>query len=443
MIGHAPRPRIHAVVAAAGAGKTYRICEDIAAEIDRVEPEQIVATTFTVKAAAELLERARERLFHGGRIDKAARLLGARVGTINSICGRIVADCALELGRSPNVDVIPEEAVDRLFAVAASGVIERHAEELNPIADAFGMFEPAYGVRPDWRRDVRKLVDMARANGLGSEGLRRSAERSRETFQALLPDPAADGEALDSSLLFAARAAARAAPADVSKTAQNSHLPLLRRVAERSDLGSLPWPDWVRLTKVKAAKKDGEEFNEALDLVRSAAARHANHPRLRDHCARYINGLFACAAEALEAYQAYKAERGLVDFTDQETLALEALSHPEAAARLSEGIERVFVDEFQDSSPLQVAIFTRLAELARESTWVGDPKQAIYGFRNADSALTQTTFAGILAASEGPTDKLATSRRSRKGLVDFVNAAFCASAGGSRRRSARVRIATL
>lgn len=425
MTGGASWPRIHAVVAAAGAGKTYRICEDIAAEIERVDPERIVATTFTVKAAAELLERARERLFQAGKTDKAARLRGARVGTINSICGGIVAECALDLGRSPNVDVIPEEAVGRLFAVAASGVIEVRADELNPLAEAFGMFDPAYGgAAPHWRRHVLQLVEMGRANALDPEGLRRSGTRSRETFRALLPEPAEDGETLDSALLSAARDAARMVPAELSQTAQGNHVPLLRRVASMTDLGSLSWPDWVRLTKVKAAKKDGPEFNQALEVVRAAASRHADHPRLREHCERYIDGLFACAAEALQTYDAYKAERGLVDFVDQETLALEALRHPEAAARLSEGIERVFIDEFQDSSPLQVAIFTRLAELARDSTWVGDPKQAIYGFRNADSTLTQTTFAGVLAASEEPVDRLATSRRSRQGIIEFVNAAF-------------------
>ena len=422
------RPRINTVVASAGAGKTTRIVRDIAQEVARREPEEIVATTFTVKAADELIERSRAHLFKDGNAGAAARLLGARFGTVNAICGQIVGEHAIDLGRSPRAEVIPEDAVSRLFAIAAEAAIGRHAPSLNRLADAMGASDPkmaAAAERSDWRGTLHRLIDLARANGLDAAGLAASADRSVETFLALLPAPSAvTAENLDLTVTQAVNAALEAIPSAISATAQPS-IELLRKVRGAGLRGeTLSWPDWARLTKIKCAKKDGASFMDALDAVCRAAGRHPEHPRLRDDCETFIRTLFTCAAEALDAYRSYKSERGLMDFTDQEALALEVLRDPAMSQRLGERISRVFVDEFQDSSPLQIAIFSAMANLVDASTWVGDPKQAIYGFRNADSALTQAAFAGVAATSTEPQEVLATSYRSREGIVGFVNEAF-------------------
>ncbi|WP_300974501.1 exodeoxyribonuclease V subunit beta [Sphingomonas sp. LHG3406-1] len=418
---------IRTVVASAGTGKTYRIVSDIAQEVENRPPEGIVATTFTVKAADELIERARAKLFETGKADKAARLLGARFGTLNAICGQIVAEHAIALGRSPRVEVIPEDSSKQIFAVAADAAIERHAPVLNELAEAMGFFEPKQAHErdsSDWRVIVQRIIELARSNGIGADGLRRSSEKSIASFLEVLPQPAPDGDRLDQDLAAAVSAAAAAIPADFSATAKPA-VKLLRQIDAANRRGErLCWPDWARLSKLKCAKKDGPAFVAALEDVCRAASRHPEHPRLREGCKRFITELFSCAAQALSAFQAYKAERGLLDFTDQEALALEALKNPVTAARLSERIGRLFVDEFQDSSPLQIAIFTALAPLVDASTWVGDPKQAIYGFRNADSLLTQAAFAGVAAQTSKPQDVLSRSYRSREGIIDFVNAAF-------------------
>ena len=419
---------INTVVASAGAGKTTRIVNDIAGEVTVRDPESIVATTFTVKAADELIERSRARLFQLGLPDQAARLLGARFGTINAICGQIVAENAIALGRSPRAEVIPEGGVARVFAVSADAAIERHAPVLNDLGDAMGFFEPKRAPdveRSDWRTIVRRLIELARANGLDAEALGRSADRSIESFLALLPAPAAAcGSQLDADLAAAVTAALAAIPAEFSATARPS-ISLLRQVDAGIRRGErLSWPDWARLSKVGCAKKDGPALVDTMEAVCRAASRHPEHSRLREHCTQFVRTIFTCAAEAFSAFQAYKSERGLLDFIDQEALALDVLRDPAMGARLGERIGRVFVDEFQDSSPLQIAIFTAIAELVDASTWVGDPKQAIYGFRNADSMLTQAAFAGVAGLSSGPQDVLATSYRSREGIIRFANAAF-------------------
>ena len=418
---------IHVVTASAGAGKTTRIVSDIAQEVVGRPPEQVVATTFTIKAAAELIERARSKLFELGQPQLAARLLGARFGTVNAVCGRIVSDFALDLGRSPSNEVIPDEGASRIFNMAADQAIGRHAPTLNRLAERFGHRDPIPPgrERPDWRRTVRQIISQARANGLDTEGLRRSLTLSEQGFVRLLPVAAADGAALDAALSTAVSAALQLAPS-IPSAKLKDHLTLLRSVHGRQTRGErITWSDWARLTKVCGAPtKDGRPFVALLDEVCRAAGRHSDHPGLREDCLLYIQTIFVCAAEALDAFQAFKAERGLLDFTDQEALALEVLRDPELAARLGEQVGRIFVDEFQDSSPLQLALFSALAGVVEASTWVGDPKQAIYGFRGADSELTQAAFLGAASATSGPADSLSRSFRSRKSLIEFSNQAF-------------------
>jgi len=89
---------------------------------------------------------------------------------------------------------------------------------------------------------------------------------------------------------------------------------------------------------------------------------------------------------------------------------------------LSENLDLVLVDEFQDTSPIQLAIFLKLAKLAKKSVWVGDQKQAVYGFRDADPALMDAAITGILKGDEPET--LAFSWRSRPELVRSTSDLF-------------------
>lgn len=420
------RPSIATVVASAGTGKTTRIVGDIAQEVAQRPPETMLATTFTVKAADELIERARARLFQTGQAESAARLLGARFGTVNSVCAQIVGEHAFDLGLSPQVGVVPEKGGQRLLAIAAAAAFEKHAATLNAIGERFGHDEPRFGTEPDrgWRPTVFRVIELARANGLDPAALGRSAEHSVQAILALLPQPAGTEQALDGTLGSAVSQVIPLLRSDLSSSARN-HFGVLHGARRALRDGEpVSWPDWCRLTKIACAKKDGPDVNDAFDDVRRAASVHLSHPRLRADIEALIGGVFACAAESLEAFADYKAERGLLDFVDQETLALQVLRTEGGRERLGEQIGRVFVDEFQDSSPLQVAIFTALAGLVSQSTWVGDPKQAIYGFRSADSVLTQAAFAGVRQASGAAPDVLSESWRSREGIIHFVNAAF-------------------
>lgn len=428
-------PNVHAVIASAGTGKTYDTVERIVDAIKNgIAPETIVATTFTRSAAAELAERTRARLTEDGRQDEAARLVGARFGTVNAICGDIVAHFALELGRSPRTQVVAEELQPFLLAIAADGAFGRHASELSRLERFFGPPNPKpFDRTRTWREDVQAIVDKARANGLDADGIRRSGELSKAGFRELMPEVAsadADGEALDRGLEAAlANFVAVADGTKIDRKEVRAYAADVRRhLADLRAGRPLQWGVWAKL----AASKDMEKASPAkygglvtaADDVKRAASACWHDPRVLADAEAYIGHVFACAAEALDDFQRFKAERGLLDFVDQETQALAILRDPTLREPLKEQIRAVFVDEFQDSSPLQLAIVEELARIAERSVWVGDPKQSIFGFRATDARLTRA-FA-LEAARRGgtATTTLDTSRRQRPSLAAFVNDLF-------------------
>lgn len=425
---------IRIISAGAGSGKTYRLTQELVGALDpfaanAARPEGVVATTFTRKAAAELSERARQALFARGLSQEADRLAGGLIGTVNSVCGRLLARFAFEAGLSPELQVINEDDRALLFRQALHEVLDPALiDEILQLDRAFGYDRPPPGEeRKDYEYRVRTIIDSARSNALDAVAVRASGRRSCESLLALLPPPDPSGEAsLDCGLRDAIEQALATlpAPGDETQTSRD-YVDVLRDALARLRRDeSLQWSAWAALAKREPGRKSRAQ---ALP-VQAAAARHAGHPRLRDDLGRYVTHVFELAARSLDTYQEWKRERGLVDFVDQEALVLDLLGRDEVRAVLAAELDVTFVDEFQDTSPIQLAVFLELARLAKRSIWVGDPKQSIYAFRGADPALMDTVVnaAGRVDAA----DILGTSYRARPALVAWTSELFAGAFGG-------------
>ncbi|MBC7693335.1 MAG: UvrD-helicase domain-containing protein [Methylotenera sp.] len=119
----------------------------------------------------------------------------------------------------------------------------------------------------------------------------------------------------------------------------------------------------------------------------------------------------------LERYDRLKKRRGAVDFNDLERGAERALEFPEIQAEYQRRFDLIMVDEFQDTNPIQAKIIWNLVRKnATNLCVVGDPKQSIYRFRDADVSVFEDCCSRLPV-----TVSLTANFRSRPGIIEFCN----------------------
>ena len=144
--------------------------------------------------------------------------------------------------------------------------------------------------------------------------------------------------------------------------------------------------------------------------------------------------LTALTADFTRRYQAEKARRNVMDFSDQEhyaiDLLLDAAGQPtELARQIAQRYREIMVDEYQDANDVQNCIFTAISRQEQNLFVVGDVKQSIYRFRLADPTIFLRKYNAYVSADqaeEGQPRKVLLSKnfRSRQSVLDGCNAIF-------------------
>jgi ATP-dependent exoDNAse (exonuclease V) beta subunit len=414
--------KLHFISAGAGSGKTHRLTEILHKKLSakEIRPSGVIATTFTRKAATELRERVRSHLLEQVEYRIANEMGQARINTVNSVCGDLLARFAFEAGLSTEQQVL-EEAQGAVLLNQVVDTVMDGSETMKLLAIARRM-----GIE-DWKSDLKNIINQTRSNNIEKSLLSDFALKNADELLAHFPKAASDD--LTSKLLNAIEQGLpelEQVAADGKKKNTNEYLSLAKDMRDKLRGNYATWSEWAKL----AAAKPEKGLTHIAELIGEAADRYAEHPDLQSDVREYLQMQFMLCERALKAYSDKKLEMGVLDFTDQEHLLLNVLDNASVASTLSEELDLLMVDEFQDTSPIQLALFLKLANFAKEIYWVGDIKQAIYGFRGSDTALMNSIL-DALTSLGGDKEVLNKSWRSRDPLVNLVNQVFVPAFGSS------------
>ncbi len=439
------RGRDVAVTAGAGTGKTLTLVARYLSLLDDGLPLRgIVAMTFTRKAAREMRNRIRREIGRYLRSDgldpsEADRwqviyneLDAARIGTIHTFCAELLRAHPAEARIDPRFDVLDEiqstialqdaveaalaEAVIRpsvmpLLALVGERDLQTYLTRLLKKRLAVGDVTAA--IPPD---DI--LAHWQRAlNGLRQEAIDRFLVDPELTAarRALREHTPLDHEDRLGSQVLLAREAFNSLHTETT-AGQLRNLTALGGIDLRGGSASC-WP---------AGKEEKKEVGAVLRMLRQKWEEHLQlaSGNLNDQDAALANAmpaLYELLAVAMDSYDRYKAEQAALDFSDLEARVIELLEqHPAVAAYWQAQIRALLVDEFQDTNARQLRLVHLLCPEPGRLFIVGDAKQSIYRFREADVTVFNDEKARI-RRNGGELVDLDTSYRAHEQLLTGMN----------------------
>ena len=442
------------VEAAAGTGKTTELVNRIVRVLGtgRTTMDGIVAVTFTEKAAGELKLRLREalELERGRAADPETRarlelalqtLEEAHVSTIHGFCAELLRERPVEAGVDPLFTVLTEAQAERCYAVAFRAWVQA------------ALADPPEGVRRALRRTSGPafggLEDSGPIERLRGAGWTLAAVRDFTHPWTRRPfDRERDVARLVESLHRLAELSSRGSDKDnlfksLDRVRRESHQIRLEQTLGQHDLDA--WEsrmiDLARDQGLAKTKKGWGAKYGAITRAEVLSARDSLYADVLQFRADADADLAALLHEELQTptarYQELKRRQGALDFVDLLTCTRDLLRANVAVRQHLQGrFARIFVDEFQDTDPVQAEILLLLsADDERVDRWtdarprpgklfiVGDPKQAIYRFRGADVG-TYWMVRNHLATCGGRVLQLTTNFRSVPEIQRFVNRAF-------------------
>ncbi len=474
------------VQAPAGSGKTELLIQRYLNLLGRVrEPEEIVAITFTRKAAGEMRERVVDALRRAAagctgsgevealRLDLARRAMDndrrhgwelthhparLQIQTIDALCLSLTRQLPFLSGFSAPAGILDDvgaayrrASVETLRLLGGSNEEWRDALRRflihtdNDISRAAALLEAMLASRDQWLRHIGEgAVSTGGLEGAWCEVIQAALGRVGACFPA----------SLEASMLECADAAARQLEGSIGATAWHTdsgfpgaaagdlprwrfiadlllkkNTPQFRKIVNRSDGFPPESPAKQPMMDLLAALSSGDPaLADALHAVRWLP-----DPRLDGVETRTIEAMVTVLKLAAAQLQLIFDETGGVDFVEvnqRAITALGALENPsDLALKLDYQIQHLLVDEFQDTSIAQYQLLVLLTQGwapddGKTLFLVGDPMQSIYRFREAEVAVFLEVWERGLGTVSLEPLILRTNFRSAAGIVNWVNDTF-------------------
>lgn len=414
------------LLAGAGSGKTYvlmkRFVQILRADLS-VNPTNIVAITFTRKAADEIKGRVRqavsecveqaqndlERLRWQEHLQKVE---SAPISTIHSLCSRILRDNPVETQLDPEFTILEDFEAQDFFKETLQQYLRKNIKE----NAALRRLVQTYGVNSFVNQVTAlgdKLSELVREDNLAEPYLKAKEE---------LP-------ALQQKLFAAVREVIEAREALGAKTKGRQTLTEAAGLLDEMQKQLLaPEPDCSLLDASGVVKVSGKALAAELTNLKNLR-QELNHVLLNAKGCDLVQDWLAVLQEFYACLSARKQENNVLFNDDLDLLAIEHLQKNEALRqKYQERYKYIMVDEFQDTNERQQQLIYLLCgnKLDGKNNLfiVGDVKQSIYRFRHADVSVFNKVKEDI-AQNAGQNMGMKTNFRSTQSIVESCNTAFC------------------
>ncbi|MGL6344651.1 MAG: UvrD-helicase domain-containing protein [Waterburya sp.] len=412
------------ITAGAGTGKTHMLAERYLYYLRErtLSPLEIVAVTFTEKAATELRSRIRALVSQQlpQRLDLLAELEAAQISTIHALAGRICQEHFQLLNLPADFQILDDlegqvwlrESLQSALAQLSPQVWQALPYSLlQSVLNK--LLDDPYTTKKALSRGIQdwsKLINNAR-----TQAVKMIVNDSvwQSTWSVLQQHQGQAGDKLE-----LIRQSVMEAMTDLEE-AENIDQAIATIESVNLRVGSKNnWQD------------DGLKIvREALKVLRESVRKVVAQGLLSLKLTEADEQLKLILPAVTEAYQEVagylsrlKLQRKVLTFSDLEIYALQALTQTQVQEYYQQRWQVFLVDEFQDTNPTQAELLHTLTAKA-ELTIVGDIKQSIYGFRRADIRVFQQ-FRDRILANNGKEVILSTSFRTHQALISRLNQIF-------------------